>query len=308
MKKAIIWFFGLLFFACGSFAAGRYYHLQSQSRTVRDASLIDNRFYPADFPTQNRPFVLLICAFDNGAFVEKTLGSIARQNYENYRLIYIDDASTDGSASLASDRIRACKLSDRTTFVHNEQRLGVLANLMRASKTCQDQEIIVLMGANDWLAHEWVLSRLNQYYANPDLWLTYCQYCDFPSYRQGDARNYSQMEWTCLRSSPFVAAHLPAFYASLFRKISESDLLFQGFYWPQAAEMAIMLPMLEMARDHFQFISEILYIANQGFAGSSEDQEQRSRCERQIRSLASYPPLTALHSCDVQEHDSEDSL
>ncbi|MBF8262946.1 MAG: hypothetical protein HW387_611 [Parachlamydiales bacterium] len=305
MKKAVLWIFGLLLFTCGSFAAGRYVHQHRQSRVVQNSPNIDNRFSPADFPTQKRSFVLLICAFNNGAFLEKTLRSVSGQSYENYRLIYIDDASTDGSAALAADCINACGLSHRTTLVRNEQRLGTLANLMRAAQVCEDQEIIVMLGGNDWLAHEWVLSRLNQYYANPDLWLTYSQYCDFPSYRPGISRDIQQIEWSHLRSSPFVATHLPTFYAALFRRISEADLLFQGAFWPQAAVMAIMLPMLEMARDHFQFVPDIQTIANRR-AETLEDREHQIRCERSIRAKTPYSPVTALQREADQEQDLED--
>ena len=141
---------------------------------------LDNGFRPAQYPCQNRSFVIFICGFNNGAFLEKTLRSVFSQVYDNYRLIYIDDASTDGSFELARDCISQSGYSSRATFVHNDQRLGLLANLVRAVQVCKDQEIVILLHGQDWLAHEWVLERLNQYYADPDLWLTYGQYREFP--------------------------------------------------------------------------------------------------------------------------------
>lgn len=294
MKKAFLWIFTLLVVGLGSLSLGRLY--QQQHATFADQESVDwdNGFRLAPYPCQSRSFVIFICGFNNGAFLEKTLRSVFSQVYDNYRLIYIDDASTDGSYELARDCISRSGYSSRAAFVHNDQKLGLLANLVRAVQGCKDQEIVILLHGQDWLAHEWVLERLNQYYADPDLWLTYGQYREFPSYRLGNDRNYQQSEWKSIRQSSLISHHLPSFYAALFKRIKESDLLFQGAFLPECGELAVMLPMLESARDHFQFVSEILSISNQR-ACDLENRDSQIRCERYIRSLKPYSPLTALN-------------
>ena len=179
-----------------------------------------------------------------------------------------------------------------------------MANLVRAVQVCKDHEIIVALHDQDWLAHEWVLDRLNRYYADPDLWLTYGQYREFPSYHLGNARNYQQSEWKTIRQSPMVSNHLPTFYAALFKRIKESDLFFQGAFLADGGELAMMLPMLEMAQDHFQFIPEVLSISNQrGFC--LENRDSTVRCERYTRSLKSYLPLTSLFLQQDEEADKD---
>jgi glycosyltransferase involved in cell wall biosynthesis len=301
MKKVFVSVLTLLIVVVGSFAVGRLAERSLSGQSGQESSIRDNGFRTADYPAQSRCFVIYICGFNNGAFLEKTLRSVFSQIYDNYRLIYIDDASTDGSDVLARDCINQSGYANRAAFVHNEQRLGVLANLVRAVQVCKDHEIVMVLQGQDWLAHEWVLSRLNQYYADADLWLTYGQYREFPSYRLGIARNYQESEWKTLRQSPFMANHLPTFYAALFKQIKETDLLFQGTYFMESAELAFMLPMLEMAQDHFQFVSEILSLSNQ--RASSQDNRDLIRTERTIRSLKPYSPLTALRLETVEELD-----
>ena len=294
MKKVFVWFLILLVIAAGSFALGRVYHQKRLSLHENQSSCIDNGFLPASFPARNRPFVVFICGYNNGAFLEKTIRSVFSQAYDNYRLIYIDDASNDRSDELARECISQNEFSSRAAFFHNEQKLGFLANLARAVQICKDDEIVVVLRGQDWLAHEWTLSTLNQYFADADLWLAYAQYIEFPSYRMGVSRGYQQTEWQLLRHAPLLANHLPVFYAALFKRIKDSDLLFQGAYMLDGGELALMLPMLEMAQDHFQFIPEVLSISNQRAFGL-ENRDTSTQCEQYIRSQKPYLPLANLH-------------
>ena len=267
----------------GAFYVGKIRSPQRSVEMSRDA------FLPTLYPLTNRFFTIVIVGYNNGAYLEKTLRSAFFQNYSDYRIVYIDDASTDGSFDLARDLIYASDQMLRTTLVQNEQRLGVLENLARAVETCQDHEIVVVLGGEDWLAHEWVLQRLNQYYENPDLWMSYGQYREYPQYSLGLSRPMPEPEKP-VRQQPFFASHLKTFYASLFKQISIDDFTDHGVFYQAAADFAYMLPMLEMAGDHAGFIPDILYIANRA-ALMKEDRETALRCEKSIRSMAAYEPL-----------------
>jgi hypothetical protein len=178
----------------------------------------------------------------------------------------------------------------QATLVRNEERLGVLANIFRAVQTLADDEIVVILQGEDWLAHEWVLQRLNSYYANPDLWLTFGQYKDFPTYQTGVCQEFKEGS---LRNQPFTAMHLKTFYAGLFKQVRESDFISGGKFLPACSEMAYMIPMLELAKGHVHFIPEILYIANRQ-TSYREERESQLRAEKFIRALDSYQPLSAL--------------
>lgn len=287
MKKFLLFLFLFGFVFAASFFLARYLDL---SQPIEKKESPPQSSQPSSFVLKNHPFVIVIVGYNNGASAAKTLSSVFFQKYENYRVIYIDDASSDGSYDFCRDIIYDSSELGRFTIVRNEARLGTLANICRAVQTCADEEIVVLMQGEDRLAHEWVLERLNAYYADPDLWLTYGQYCDYPTYQMGICHGYKER---LFRHQPFFASHLKTFYAALFKKVREADFIYQGKFLPACADMAIMVPMLEMAKDHFRFIPEVLYIANRE-SRQKEDREMQMRCEKVIRALDSYPSLTTL--------------
>jgi glycosyltransferase involved in cell wall biosynthesis len=231
MKKLILFLFSFFLLFAAGFSAAR---LQPKIRALFGKQEVDLKFKPTAYPLQNRPFVITIIGHNNGASVEKTLRSVLSQNYENFRVIYIDDGSSDGSFEHARDLVYDSNDTHRVHFVQNREPLGEIANLVHSVNTCDDEEIIVLVGGVDLLSHEWVLQKLNQYYANPDLWLTFARSMEFPTF-------------TLNEEIPHF--HLKTFYASLFKQLQEEEM-----------DMAYMLPLLEMAKDHAQSLPEILYL------------------------------------------------
>ncbi len=238
-------------------------------------------FKPTEYPAINHPFVVVVVGYNNGAYLERTLESIYSQNYSNFRVVYIDDASTDGSFDLAKDLIYDTK--SPVTFIQNEQRMGVLSNLSKVVGECLDDEIVAVVGGDDWLSHEWVLSRLNQYYANPDLWVTYGPSCEYPSYAIHTRSSPS-------RNKPFEKVRLNTFYAGLFKEIG-MDGFFEESIVSATVDMAYMIPMLEMAEGHSSYIPEVFYVSN-SLSSMKENPEVNVRCETVIREMAAYEPIS----------------
>ena len=286
MKKIVLFLFLLAAVFIGSFVAARKFDRKEAPPGQMEP---ENRFKPVSFALKNHPFTIVIAGFNNGSSVAKTLASVFSQNYENYRVVYIDDASDDGSFELARDLIYDSDHLLQVTLVRNEERLGQLANVFRAVQTCQEDEIVAVLQGEDWLAHEWVLQQLNAYYADPDLWLTYGQYRDFPTYQLGSCHELQEK----IRVQPFPSSHLKTFYAGLFKKIREADFICSGKFLPTCSDLAYMIPMLEMAGEHSHFIPEIFYIRN-GQAVDKEDRELQMRYEKFVRALDPYAPLAAL--------------
>lgn len=302
MKSLFLWISCLLVLVGASFTAGRFWKEGTGLQTLQKetTNVGDNGFRPAEFPLTNQSFVVFVCGFNNGALVEKSLHSIFSQVYGSYRLIYIDDASTDQSFVAAHDYILESGQMDRTTFLQNEKRLGLLANLVRAVEMCRDREILVVLDGVDWFAHEWVLNRLNQYYADPDLWMAYGQFREPPLYHLysnsvGSSESMHKGVSPRFRDRALGPFHGQTFYAALFKRIVSEDLSFRGEYVAQRADLAMMLPMLEMAQGHYQFIPETLFLAERRSLDKNEREEQL-QCEKHLRALKPYVPMLSLFS------------
>lgn len=290
MKKAFAFLFllGLVFSGSYLLGSGKWKLEKGPTSETEKQPIFSSRFASNPFPIQNHFFTIVILGKNNGASVEKTLDSVFSQNYENFRVLYIDDASDDESFDLASDLICESKQSMRVTFTRNDTPLGELANLVRAVESCGDEEIVVVLRSGEWLSHEWVLQRMNSYYADPDLWMAYGNACTYPEFERGDCPIANWEENDC-RKAIKVSPCLKSFYAGLFKKIRKEDFIARGQYLMASSDFAYTVPLLEMAAEHFHWISEVLYV--RGEDDFSENSEAEMQCEQFIRHLPSYPKI-----------------
>lgn len=207
-----------------------------------------------------RHIVVVVCSYNNAAYYKWNLDSVIGQQYHNYHLIYIDDCSTDDTYDCVKKYIADHACDDRFIVLHNEERRKALANLYYAIHTCKSTDIIVILDGDDRFAHDKVLQRINQAYTNKNIWLTYGQFKEYPSGTIGFCQPYPKhiIDRNGFRYYPATPSHLRTFYAGLFHKIKKEDLMFQGNFFPMPYDLAIMFPMIEMARTHHTFIDDVL--------------------------------------------------
>ncbi len=214
-----------------------------------------------------KPFVVIIPSYNNRLWFTMNLDSVFQQNYQNYRVIYIDDHSPDGTADYVKDYVKERQQEHRFTLIKNREKRGSLACLQRAMGLCAQDEIIVDLDGNDWFAHDNVLPVLNDIYSDPDVWMTYGQSVLYPSYSKAAAVEIPQVviEERSFRSYEGRVGPLRTFYAGLFQEIAKTDFLYEGNFIRKGGELAYLFPMLEMAGKHSRFISEVLYVYNRAF-------------------------------------------
>ncbi|MFI5333340.1 MAG: glycosyltransferase family A protein [Candidatus Babeliales bacterium] len=216
------------------------------------------------YAEEQRPIVIVTCSYNNKAFYKWHLDSIFAQNYDNYRVIHIEDASTDGSPELIRDYVKAKNQEHRFTLIVNSTRRGAMANMYRAISSCDDKAIIAIADGDDGLAHSNVLATLNKAYADPNVWLTYGQFSEYTTGNIGFCCQIPPHIVTTNRFREFShqPSHLRTFYARLFKKILLEDLMYEGNFYPMTCDLATMMPMIEMTGERFKFIPEVLYIYN----------------------------------------------
>ena len=133
--------------------------------------------------------------------------------------------------------------------------------------SCDKDEIICLVDGDDFLEGTNVLNILSYYYSDPNTWLTYGQYQNYPVKKKivGKCKKIKSADLINQNIRMLKKAHishLKTFYAGLFQKIDIEDLKYQGSFIPSADDVAFMCPMIDMATTHTVFISQILYNYN----------------------------------------------
>jgi glycosyltransferase involved in cell wall biosynthesis len=214
-----------------------------------------------------KEIVVIIPSFNNKEWYTQNLDTLWMQDYHNFRVIYIDDCSTDGTGTLVEQYILTHPHHFDIQLIKNEKRYGALANLYNAIHSCSDNAIIITLDGDDSLPHQNVLKTLNNAYKKPIL-MTYGQYVtshrstmghsqDFPTHviQQNLYRKYT-------RNYIWIVSHLRSFYAGLFKQIKKEDLMIDGDFFMVTWDRAMMLPMLEMAAGRYKFISDVMYVYN----------------------------------------------
>ncbi len=247
-------------------------------------------FVHCAYSLDEKPMVIVIASYNNANWYEENLRLVLQQKCSNYRVIYIDDASSDATSNLVEEYVSsqgrsfqridfeesgsivattekfAQEVNEKKVFftlVSNQQRCGALANQYRAILSCNDEEIVLLLDGDDWFASSHVLEKLQEVYASPRVWMTHGSLVEYPSGIQA----WSEPIPTALvLKNAFRSfkcpSHLRTFYAWLFKRIRLEDLLYEGNFFSMTSDMAIMFPMVEMCGGKHAFIKEPLYIYN----------------------------------------------
>jgi len=213
-----------------------------------------------------KKIVVVITSYNNKDWYIKNLDSVFMQNYTNFRIIYIDDCSPDGTGKLVEAYVTECGQEWRTTLVLHTQWQSQMANHYMAVHMCQDDEIVCQLDGDDWLYDANTLSIINQIYSTDDVWLT----VGMPLLSTGERvpgipANMAQIiEKNSYRTEGWYFNHLRTFYAWLFKLIKLEDLLLQSNFAKvaPAPDVAMLYPMYEMAGRHGRLAHELLYVVN----------------------------------------------
>lgn len=247
-----------------------------------------------------KPIVVVIPSYNNKIWYQKNLDSVFNQKYpaNKIKIMYIDDASPDGTGSLVEDYIKQKGWSDRCIVIKNLERQGALANIYKAVHFCDPRSIVVNLDGDDWLSDDGVLSYVNFAYQDPEVWMTYGQFRYWPSGDHGWGAEIEDtvIEENSFRRENFTATALRTFYAGLFQKIDREDILYNGAYYSMGWDFAIMFPVLEMAGKHSRFISRVLYEYNLSNPINDHDinRDLQFALGLSVRQKRSYKPLEKL--------------
>lgn len=252
---------------------------------------------------QNR-FVVITTCYNKDKWVAYNINSIKQQSYENFLAVYGYDKSKDNTKEIILNNI---KNDDRFVLydvpIQESQMNNFFSCLQYLKDTNQllSEDIIVEVDADDWLMHPFVFNYLNEVYKNPDIWMTYGQYIEYPSGKVG-GHYYLHLDdrvdnLNAYRQAVFPYSHLKTYKAWLMDKVPQEYLINPetGKYWSITADFAMCMPMVEMAgKKRIHRIDEPIYVYN---TADDADNESKSRLHEQKRVeqlIRQLPPLQRI--------------
>ncbi|ASU33542.1 hypothetical protein MuYL_1644 [Mucilaginibacter xinganensis] len=212
---------------------------------------------------QHNKIVVIVPFYNASVFLNNCVKSLQMQDYDCFRVIFIDDASTD------ENRGFACPQNLDSVIIRNTMQKGSLFNFNYAiTEYCEPDDIVVCLDGDDLLTCPEALSYINDRYQQHDCWVMYGQYEACDGTKGISAPFASPKDFGTLRTI-WRTSHIKTFRAGLFHCIAEQDpelACFKdknGDWLNSAADAAIMFPLIEMAGfNRVLFNQKVLYSYN----------------------------------------------
>lgn len=246
-------------------------------------------------------FTIIVPSFNNEEWAETNLASILNQTYENYRVIYIDDASTDETYSTVCNIVGDLP---HWKVVRNKENKGAAYNYIEYVKTLfpDDDEILVHLDGDDWFYDEHVLENLNKFYNEKDCWMTYGDFVCYDgfgaateSFPQGTPYPDFIHKYKLYRKDTWRASHLRTYKYFLWKSIDTDDLkskIDNKYFW-HASDLAWAYPALEMCpKDKIGVVDFLTCVYNTTPKNQERTKEREavdnSKFESEIRNKKVY--------------------
>ena len=246
-------------------------------------------------------FTIVVPAYNVENWALKNIRSIMTQNYDNYDILYVNDASTDNTKKLADDLFR--KYSNESTALsyqvtHNTTNKKALQNIYDSVSKAKDGSVIITLDGDDWLAGKDVLNKLNQVYQDPNAWMSAGSYLENTTMAVRQPKVYDDFWKGNLRRHLWTISHLRTFKKELFMKINREDMLdHDGEMYKFTFDRAMMYPMIEMSGpEHYRTVLDVLCIYNREnpLAVDRVHRAEQLRIEREIANRKPYERLENL--------------
>ena len=192
-------------------------------------------------------FVILVPAYNCANKIYLTIRSVAMQTYPNWRMIIVDDMSTDNTRSVIDDCILEYRIpNNKVSVIRRTEKYGEVRNTVDVCQNLNENDIVVRLDAGDWLTDMGCLQILEMVY-----------------HAHSPAVMWTSQRWSWTNQSicgaidpnvsvyhqPWKSSHLKTFRVADFLKVDSKNFKDEDGQWIMiACDQAIFLPMMEIAR------------------------------------------------------------
>jgi len=221
--------------------------------------------------TVNNKFIIITPVYNAENYIKKCIDSVANQVYNKYKMIIIDDMSTDNTVNIIKETIENYppNIKNKFQLVINTEKKYAVSNQVDAINLYEnDSSIIVLLDGDDWLVNDnGVFNYLDNLYIDGcDMSYGSCHSLVDNIDLISEPYPKNVIEEKSFRTHLFTwgmpYTHLRTFKKELFNKIDKS--LFRdenGEHWKAGGDNALFYPLLENA-NNIKCIQRVLMIYN----------------------------------------------
>lgn len=205
-------------------------------------------------------FVIIAPTFNAEKTARQAILSLAAQSYDNWKLIVIDDASTDGTADVIKGTMRALGISDKLLYISNTEKKWEVENTLIALNMCDDDAIVGRLDMDDYLIDNTVLEQLNSLYSqNPNVEAIWTSHRWFSKDGLTGTNISAQLPpGADPYKHPWVSSHFKTWRKYVSNNVSDANYRgVDGEYFKRIGDQAFYLPVLKLAKQkgHFPLVA-----------------------------------------------------
>ena len=224
-------------------------------------------------PRQRQKEIAILTAVYNAEdYVGKCIRSVAAQEYYDYTMYIVNDASTDNTLNAIKQTINSLpeKIRHKFVVINNEENIGAVANHYKIiDEYLGEEQIIMILDGDDWLVNDPNIFHKynNLYHDGAEFTYGSCWSLadNIPLIAQPyppevkEARSYRDYKFNW--NMPYT--HLRTFHSRLLRGLDSSDLMVNG-EWPKAGgDTALFYHLIEKAvPDKIVCVPDVVYVYN----------------------------------------------
>lgn len=234
-------------------------------------------------------------------YAAASLESLARQAYDRFHVLYIDDCSTDATGDIAR-RLLDVHFPERHTYIRNESQFGKARNAWEHLRPLAEAvEFIAVLDADDRLANPEILRLMSEQYAsgNDVVWTNYVT-------DAGAVGGNAALDPTkSPRIQGWKTSHFFSFRAKFLKNVPEDYFKdSEGDWLPAACDIALAFPILDQTR-RYHFIPNNAYIYTSLNPYSHHNMDPHSqglnsgiqqKCVREILAKSPLPLIAPIQS------------
>lgn len=203
-------------------------------------------------------FVFVAPMFNASSTLCRMLHSIYGQSYDSWKLILIDDVSSDENRQKCESIIEKFEkiTPGRTKVIWNETKEWEVSNVLKGISMCEEDDIVCRIDADDWLTELDCLAIMNYAYNSTGCDIAWSAHRwsfsdkNISGPLSNDADPYKH-HW--------VTSHLKTFRKRLLNDVKDANYRGEdGEYIRRAGDQAIYLPALHNSKNRL-FVPRVMY-------------------------------------------------
>lgn len=209
-------------------------------------------------------FCVVTPAYNCEDTIQQTIMSVLAQSYDAWRMIIIDDMSTDSMVNRIENIMSWSELGDKIQIIQRTEKYGETRNTLDiVDNHVEPDEVIVRLDGGDWITELDCFAILDLIYREHDpavLWTAHRW--AFTSHNISGPINHA----ISVYDQPWKSSHMKTFRASSMEGVNRSNFLDENGNWITiACDQAVFLPMMEKSRREGRkliFVPQVMYHYN----------------------------------------------